>query len=371
MLNRIEVLLGGAMTPVVCFDRNRYYIDALQLHSNSSLSFKPLSAQLFSTIRAMNLRGSFYLWSKWGELFQNAKLEEATNHIGRYYFKFDNGCVKVAIDSSDGRHLHDQQILDWSDIYFKCNYWPDVEYPDHVVPLVNGNGILSAPKIRQLKSYRNYPKKYDLVYWSRIWATPGQQENNLGVEHNIRLFERLAQVEGKTNLLAVFPDSLNTPELQSYRNRLDKAGVKWQNGWGNIDSKALWDSIASAKINFLRPGNHLCISWRMMDLLCMGACIMLDGAPYPRWPIPLIRDQNFVDVGCTLTQDYQLPRESDYESVVEHVTNLIGNPEKIQLISRNNTDYFDNHASMEAVARYITRSVVERFPSVESAVQTL
>ncbi len=371
MLKRIEVLLGKARTPVFCFDRNRYFIDALTQHADAEVCFRPFSAQLFSMLRAKNIRGAYNLWSRWTDWFHKTDLPLSSDHIGQYNFVYDQLTVKVVVDTSDGRHLHNTDALEWSDVYFKCNYWPNVDYPQNVVSLVNGNGTLSATKVRKLKNLRNHKKEYDLVYWSRIWAAPGNNQDNKGVEHNIRLFEALAKVEGKTNLLAVFPKEMNNSSLQKYRERLDAVGVKWQNGWGKIDSKVLWTALASARINFLRPGNHLCISWRMMDLLCMGSCIMVDGEPFARWPEPLSSDVNFVDVECSLSPEYELPGDRAYEEMAGRISNLISEHEKIEKISENNIQYFEEHASMNAVANYISQSVRQKYPEIVSAMGTL
>ena len=217
-------------------------------------------------------------------------------------------------------------------------------------------------KIEDLKNYRDYPKQHDLIYWSRIWVAPGQQELNAGVEHNIRIFEALAKVDAKKNLLAVFPEDLSDEHLKICTERLDRAGVPWRKGWGDIDTKALWDAIASARINFLRPGNHLCISWRMMDLLCMGACVAVDGAPYAQWPVALRDGVNYVDCHATLLPEYELPEDDAYQAITEQVNALVKDHARTDAIARNNWLYFDQHASMEAIAAYIISVVHQRYP---------
>ena len=365
MLNRIEVLLERARSPVFCYDRTRYFLDSLERHSNARFRYRPLSAEFMAPLRAINLRGAHGGWERLDRMTRSgAGLSEASNHIGQFHFIFDDETVNVAVDTADGRHLHDREILEWSDVYFKCNYWTGVDYPSKVLPLVNGNGTLSPSKVRRLRSLREHRKDFDLVYWSRIWAAPGSAAGNNGVEHNIRIFETLAQAPGRNNLLAVFPSDLSDPSLNCYRERLEAAGVRWQNGWGDINSAALWDSLATARINFLRPGNHLCISWRMMDLLCMGAGVMVDGAPYARWPEPLREGVNFIDGGCTLDPDYNLPTDQAYEQLLERVTHAIDDHGLIEEISVNNALYFDEHASMQAVSAYIVQAVAERFPEV-------
>ena len=363
MLNRIEVLLERARSPVFCYDRTRYFLDALERHSEARFRYRPLSAEFMAPLRAINLRGAHGGWERLSRLTRTApQLSEATNHVGQFHFVFDDVTVNVAIDTADGRGLHDESILNWSDVYFKCNYWKSVDYPSKVVPLVNGNGTLSPSKVRQLRALRQHRKEYDLVYWSRIWAAPGGSADNNGVEHNIRIFETLAKAPGRNNLLAVFPSDLSDPSLNCYRERLDAAGVRWQNGWGDINSAALWESLATARINFLRPGNHLCISWRMMDLLCMGAGIVVDGAPYASWPEPLRDGVNFIDGGCTLDPEYNLPSDEAYENLLKRVSDAIDNVALIRTISANNALYFDEHASMRAVSDYIIQAVADRFP---------
>ncbi len=367
MLNRIEFLLDRVQNPGFCFDRNRYYLDALSNHSNVPLRYWPISAKLFSQIR--QYKGVYSLWLRWANLLAAERFPLTSNQIGKYHFVFGNNKIKVAIDTADGRDLHDESVLAWSDIYFKCNAWSQIQYPEKVVSILNGNGTLSPRKIEQLKALRNHQKDYDLVYWSRIWALPGHLPANNGVEHNIRLFEALARVEGRKNLLAVFPEELDCPSLQEYRDRLDTVGVKWQNGWQDIDSDKLWSSLASAHVNFLRPGNHLCVSWRMVDLLCMGACVMLDGKPYTRWPIPLESGVNFVDSQCTLSSDYLLPADDSYTELTEKISALIADKAKIQKIAKNNREYYDQHASLAALSGYVLQVVREWSPTTKNTMQ--
>ena len=361
-LKGMECDLSGIRSPGLCFDRTRYFFHALSESTGVPIVVKPVSGKLFTWMRLNNIRGTYKLWERWADITGKASLDTTTNHIARFKFKFgDGGGVRVAIDIADGRHLHNQEVLDWSDIYFKCNAWPGISYPDKVLPLPNGNGTLNRTKINYLKSLRSAPKKHDLVYWSRVWAAPGNDQQNNGVEHNIRLFEALAGVRGNNNLLAVFPDEMSSQALQGYRERLDRVGVPWQQGWGGISSQTLWKALASARINFLRPGNHLCISWRMMDLLAMGACIMVDGSPQPQWPEPLRDGINFADAGCTLSSDYRLPDDIDYLKLADRVSALIGNEEKVRALAANNARYFDKHADMPAISAYILSQVSQYY----------
>jgi hypothetical protein len=369
MLNRIDVLLNHSRSPGFCFDRNRYLIDAISLNAPAPFCLKPLSAEFLSSLRSLNLRGVYRLWQGWANLTGKSTLPETSDHICKLLFSYQDAVVKVVIDPTDGRHLHDQSALAWSDVYFKCNYWPSVAYPEKVLPLVNGNGTLTSDKILRLKKLRNHKKEYDLVYWSRIWASPGNELHNQGVEHNIQIFEALAKVEGRKNLLAVFPEEMNDSSLDGYKRRLDGVGVAWQNGWGDVNSKKLWWALATAHINFLRPGNHLCVSWRMMDLLCMGACVVMDGAPMPVWPVPLREGQNFIDSSCALSPNYELPDKKAYLHLTDTVSALIDDRSKIEQIAQNNSKYFDQHASMTSVSDYVLSMVDESRPQAIPAIQ--
>ena len=120
-------------------------------------------------------------------------------HVGQYIFQLKNGKhIKVAIDAHDHRDIRSEEILNWSDLYFKSNHWPSVEYPQKVRPIVNGNGMLTPERIDFLKSLRNHKKTLDFIFIAQIWA--GGDAN---VEHNIRLFENLAKVDCKSKILAV------------------------------------------------------------------------------------------------------------------------------------------------------------------------
>ena len=67
--------------------------------------------------------------------------------VGQYIIRFTNGKqIKWAIDAHDDKAIRSKKIYDWSDIYFKCNYWPLIKYPVKVAPMVNG------VELRELKN---------------------------------------------------------------------------------------------------------------------------------------------------------------------------------------------------------------------------
>jgi hypothetical protein len=207
--------------------------------------------------------------------------------VGQYILFNSTGIkIKFAIDSHDSRFIQSPEILNLSDIYFKSNFGRDIKYPDKVKPIVNGNGLLHPKDIEFLKTLRNSEKKFDFTFISRIWG---------GREHNIRLFEHLAKIDCKKMLLAIFPSKQNDMETNQFKARLDKAMVPWT--YKEISKYELWNYLAQSRLVIIRAGKHLCIPWRMCDLLCMGASIVTDSVPYINWPVPLQLLKNFISLG--------------------------------------------------------------------------
>ena len=81
--------------------------------------------------------------------------------------------------------LSNLELAAWSDVTFKTNFWPTVEYPANVRPLVNGDPSV-LDRIPALRAARSTPKQYDLCCIMRVW---GGREGLEGIEHNIRLLE--------------------------------------------------------------------------------------------------------------------------------------------------------------------------------------
>lgn len=332
-----------------------YYLMGMNNHPLVHTKYRPLiSLPLISMIQH-NVRGAGRLWK-----VVNKKPGQrlVSNHVGRYVIESPHGTVRFAIDSADGLWIRDDDALQWSDIYFKTNKWRDVSYPGKTSPLINGNGTLTHEKIRKLKSLRSAKKDLDLVYWAKIWE-PGSFDNDKSesarnlVEHQIRLFESLARVRCKKSLLAILPKHLDSVSLSDCKSRLESAGVTCQHGWGTISSDGLWQGLASAKLVFLRPGNHLCISWRMIDLLCMGACVFYDGAPFPQWYKPICEGEHYFDGGCRINSDYALPARNRYQLLQDKLEDVLSRDSMIHQVRDNAAEYFDRHGNPRAVAQHI------------------
>ena len=268
-------------------------------------------------------------------------LKGTHEHVGRYVLK-GTRTVRFVIDSSDPGHLASEKDYRWCDVYFKSNYWQSKTYKKKVRPIVNGNGVVNPLALEKISGLWHAPKTYDLVFISRVWG---------GVEHNVRLFEHLAKINCTKKLVAIFNDK----SKEEYWSRLASVGVECTTDlFGKQD---LWREVSSANLVFLRAGKHLCIPWRMVDLLCMGACIVLDSEPYPRWPVPLRNNYNYVHCGIKRPVDTSPAELQEYKAIITTIEGLLSEQEKIHSICTNNREYFKENVSYEALGRYIIKSL--------------
>ena len=278
-----------------------------------------------------------------------------TTHVGQYLFHLRCGAVqKIAIDAHDNRNIRSQAIYDWSDIYFKSNKWPSVDYGPKVLPIITGNAGITVENCRFLSSLRSVKKEYDLVFVGRIWA--GGDAN---VEHNLRLFESLAKVNCKSKLLAVvFNFNKDGEDFLHIRERLEKAGVEWtenQIGYGK-----LMELSAKSKLVVIRAGISGCISWRVVDMLGIGACIVFDREPFPEWSVPLIEEKNFLSFDLGITEDCQPALETAYSNIFEKVKYFLNNKNTNKEISFKNAEYFDVNNHPLGFSRHIINKILDR-----------
>lgn len=277
-----------------------------------------------------------------------------TTHVGQYIFQLKSGReIKVAIDAHDHRNIRSQAIHDWCDIYFKSNRWPSVDYSRKVLPIPTGNAGITLENSRFLRGLRGVKKEFDLLFVGRIWA--GGDAN---VEHNLRLFESLAKVKCKSKLLAVVFNFDKTSE--AYRNitqRLDHAGVEWtENQIGYVELMRL---SAASKLVVLRAGISCCIAWRLVDMLGLGACIVMDQAPFPAWPVPLKEGENFLSLGIKITDDCKPGSLQEYQGVIPKIAGFFKDQNAIDFIQMQNGIYFDSNTSLYKTVAYILKSVVK------------
>jgi hypothetical protein len=173
------------------------------------------------------------------------------------------------------------------------------------------------------------------------------------VEHQLRLFETLSELDADVDLLALLPDVFHSIDRAECIRRLERCGVRWQSTWGEINSQRFWEGLASAKVVFLRPGNHLCVSWRMTDLLAMGACVVYDGAPYPSWYQPLLPNVHYVDGGCAIAPDHSLPPDAAYGSLRETIADLLNDEARIRRTRVAAADYFDRFCTPQQLGAHV------------------
>lgn len=275
-------------------------------------------------------------------------------HVGQYLFRFRCGKVlKVGIDTHDHREVRSQAIHDWSDLYFKSNRWPDFGYSPKVRPIPIGNSGITLENCRFLRKLRTQPKKLDFIFVGRIWAGGGAN-----VEHNLQLFENLAKLGRNSKLLAVvFNFDQKSPQFQNIVARLKTVGVEWTDR--QIGYSELMEWSAQSRLVVLRAGVYGCIAWRMVDMLGLGACIVMDQAPFPHWPAPLQEGQNFLSLGLRITSDCGPAPLEDYEKIVGKMEMFLNDPTILQKIGENNARYFDKYAHPLRVAQYVLEKVKE------------
>ena len=263
-------------------------------------------------------------------------------YVGRY----ESGGVRFAIDGHDRREVRDPEALAWSDVYFKANRWPGDAYDPKVVPIVNGNGLLDCGKIERLRALRDAPKEVDVAYVSNVWG---------GREHSLRVFERLAELDCSKDLLAIFPEGFPPEEDDANMERLGAAGIPVTRE--PVRPAELWRRLARARLVLFRAGKHLCWSWRTIDLLAMGACIVFDALPPPRWPVPIEPGVHVADCGIARPEDTEAAPEPEYAKVPEPIERLLAAPAEQRALREAAARYFDDHAAPDAVARYVLASI--------------
>jgi hypothetical protein len=263
-------------------------------------------------------------------------------HVGRY--ELDG--TRFAIDAHDGREIRDPEALAWSDLYFKANLWPIDDHGPKVRPLVNGNGLLDRRKVEHLRSLRDAPKEVDVAYVSNVWG---------GREHSLRVFERLAELDCAKDLLAVFPEGFPEDETLANMERLRAAGVPVTRE--PVAPRELWRRLARARLVPLRAGKHLCWSWRTTDLLALGACIVFDALPPPRWPVPVEAGVHVADCGIDRPEDTEAAPEDEYKKVPATIERLLAGPDEQQTLREAAGRYFDDHAAPGQVVQYLLEQV--------------
>jgi hypothetical protein len=352
---RIRVVLqrSPSREPNTWYAYQRYYTMGLRQLPDVHFGYAALTDRALASARDAGLRGAHAAWER---VAKNADLRsDHATHVGRYTIQLPDSTspLRVAIDAHDGRHIRDQEALDWSQLYFKVSYWPTLDYGPKVRPLICGNGALNEKRIERLVAMRDRPHELDLVFIAKLWPSNPEAPTYWNpVEHLVRVFETLAKLKIRSYLRAVMvPLAGRQAFPQHYLDRLANAGVQMTRQ--DVTVEELWQLTSTSRLAFLRPGKHLCISWRMIDHLAMGAATVCDHAAYPQWPVPLQVGREFMDTECGIGPDESLPDRAEYPRISETVTDLLADRERVAECRRAAAAYFDERVAPAKIARYL------------------
>jgi hypothetical protein len=351
---RIEVTLEPTSgdQPDVWYQYQRYYLMGLRALPDVRFRLGGLIDQVLGDVQERGWRGSNRVWrmaSKWNRKRRSV----VATHVGRYTIRFPGRePLRVAVDAHDMREIRDATAYDWSDLYFKVSRWPRLSYGAKVRALICGNGALTHERIARLKRMRDHERTFDLVLIAKLWPSkPTVPTYWNPVEHLVRVFETLAALPLRAHLTALIaPLTTGDPFPTHFLKRLTSAGVTVKD---DVSAAELWDATAASRLAFLRPGKHLCVSWRMIDHLAMGACTVCDRAPYPEWPVPLRVGGELIDCGCGIGEDESLPDKADYERISSVIMELLDDPERVEACRRASAEYFDRHVTPPQIARHL------------------
>ena len=275
-------------------------------------------------------------------LLTRGPLSSPDHPVGQYVFRFHGFDMKIVIDSNDAGDILRPDLVIKSDIYFKTNYHPDIEYPSNVYALPNANPLVLR-HLELARSLRSTPRDCDLFAFFRVWGGKDELE---GIEHNIALFEILGRVNCKKQLTAY----LVAGDVTAISRRLECAGVACR--MEPMPLSELWREGSRARLHIVRHGMHDCVPWRMMDVLAQGGCPVLDFPMSTKWPHPLIERRNYLQLNAQDT------RQTNAQEVAEEVENWLRSPGLTEAINSNNVQYFEEHLNPSSLGNYICEVVI-------------
>jgi hypothetical protein len=85
----------------------------------------------------------------------------------------------------------------------------------------------------------------------------------------------------------------------------------------------------------------------------MGACILFDALPPPRWPVPLEPGVHVAEAGIARPADTEAAPDGEYDKVAPAVEGLLVAEARAAELRRAAAAYFDEHAAPGRVARYV------------------
>jgi hypothetical protein len=267
---------------------------------------------------------------------------------GQYLALLPDGELRrFSIDARDSHELG-SDLCAWSDVYFKTNYWPTVEYPDNVFPLFNVDPLV-LPQIDWLRAHRDAPKRVDLTFVVRVWG--GVTDETEGIEHNLRLLEAVNRARCTKRLLAV----LVAGDVPKVRRRLDRLGIP--STTRDIKPEELWQLTAHSRLNVFRLGIHYCVPWRMTGSLAIGSSVVLDRPPFSVWPEPLRESVNFLSLGTIVRPGVPLAAADEYDEIPARIESWLHEPAHLADVARANAEYFDRHLDPARLGAHIMRTV--------------
>jgi len=271
--------------------------------------------------------------------------------VGQYLFETSEGGEHaVCIDTWDSGEIPSQELLERSDLYFKTNFWGSKSYPEKVIPIVNGNPLV-LNDIPKLCSLRNVKKEYDLCLIVRVYTRTSGDEV---VEHNLRILEEVSKVDCRKFILAY----LTEDKVDSVARRLDEKNIPWVKNPMPIGE--LWRISSQSWLNIIRLGIYYCVPWRMIDLLAMGACPVLDRSPFTIWPEPLLEMRHFLSLNIAIGPGRWIAPPEDYARIPATIEQWLKDLKALDEISKCNSHYFDDHAEPQKVGEYIVKKVREK-----------
>jgi hypothetical protein len=260
--------------------------------------------------------------------------------------------VRVCVNAADDGALVNEQILDWTDVYFKTNYWPTIVYPPKVQPLVNADPLVIA-QLDALRRYRLAPKEYDVCMVVRIWGGKDEVE---GVEHNLRLIEAVARARCTKFLYAY----LVAGDVAAVARRLERQRIPC--GTDPVPPARLWQVSGASRLNVVRLGMHHCIPWRVTGALAIGSGLVLDRAPLTRWPEPLTAGVHYVALGTDTDTDRPLATDAQYAAIPEKIEAWLADEALVGRLAKNNASYYDRFVDPRQVGEHIV-AAAKRFAS--------
>jgi hypothetical protein len=87
----------------------------------------------------------------------------------------------------------------------------------------------------------------------------------------------------------------------------------------------------------------------------MGACVVFDALPPPRWPVPIEPGNHVADCGIARPDDTEAAAEAEYDKVPATIEALLASAVEQQALRAAAGRYFDEHAAPARVAETVLR----------------